>query len=275
MSGTQLPWSAERFYWSLLEVPQWKRAGELPAGLRMLLEEDVPVPVDSLHAVGLPLRDGRVLVCAVESAALQSLSEGAATLTPERVPEFVGGKIDPSALNLLVGAYEPRPLRRARFRRHLVSAAALLVASALVSVGLLRRATMWERADAEGRAATAVVLGRTLPKSTPDGLALELGRTRRLADAAVKIRPPRDAASSLESLVRAWPASVSSKPQSVAISESGASISVSVEGDATAFLKAMKPPPGWSMDEPRLNATEAVTRLTLQLRPPAFPGVVP
>src|SRR5207253_2807129 len=97
--------------------------------------------------------------------------------------------------------------------------------------------------------------------------ALELSRTRRLAESAARIIPPADAALSLESLLRAWPSSVSSKPQSLAVTESSSTISVSVEGDPTPFLKGLKPPPGWSMDEPRLNASESLTRLTLQLHP--------
>jgi hypothetical protein len=271
VSGAHLRWPTERFYWCLLEAPHWKRPGPLPPGLRALLEDDVPVPVDSLHAVGTPL-DGRVLACAVESATLASLPADAASLTPEAIPPFAPA-IDPASLDLLVGAFEPRPLRRARLRRHLAWAGAVLAGSALVSIGLLRRAEMWDRAGASARAAARAMLDPTLPVSSADGLAFELARTRRLAESAARIKPAEDAAESLESLLRAWPSSVSSKPLSLALSESSTTISVAIEGDATPFLKAMKPPPGWSMDEPRVNAAESVTRLTLQLRPArrAFP----
>jgi hypothetical protein len=59
------------------------------------------------------------------------------------------------------------------------------------------------------------------------------------------------------------------------VSEAGATVSVSVEGDPTPFLKAMKPPPGWGMDEPRLNSADKLTRLTLQLRPAIGAGGTP
>jgi hypothetical protein len=59
----------------------------------------------------------------------------------------------------------------------------------------------------------------------------------------------------------------------VAVSGSSASVSGSVEGDPAPFLKALRPPAGWTMDEPRLNRADAVTRLTMQLRPADDPTV--
>jgi len=96
-------WPAERFYWSVLEAPQWKRPGPLPEGLRAVLEEDLPVSAETLHAVGKPLGDGRLLVCAVESAEIEALGGDALTLGPDHAPEFAGAPVHADAINLLVG----------------------------------------------------------------------------------------------------------------------------------------------------------------------------
>jgi hypothetical protein len=104
---------------------------------------------------------------------------------------------------------------------------------------------------------------------------MDVMRAKRLADAASQLRPPPDAAVALGAVLRAWPSGVSSKPQSLLVSESGATVSVTVQGDATPFLRAMKPPAGWTQDEPRLNSADSLTRLTLQLRPPGAPGAMP
>jgi hypothetical protein len=150
---------------------------------------------------------------------------------------------------------------------HLISAAALVALAVLAMIGLVRRAAMWDRVANEAQAARGEVITQTLPGGTSDSLAMEVARLRRLAEASGRVKPAPDAAFALGSLLRAWPAAVSSKPQSLVVSEAGATVSVSVEGDATPFLKAMKPPQGWTMDEPRLNSADTVTRLTLQLRP--------
>jgi hypothetical protein len=268
-------WPAERFYWSVLEAPQWKRRGPLPEGLKVFLEEDVPVSAEGLHAVCAPMGDGRVLVCAADADSLASLEPGTITLVPETLPDFAGGALAPSALNLLVGAFEPRAVRRGRNRRQLAAAAAVLVTAGLAAVGFSRRAAVWEQASHDASAATDQVLATALPGATPESLAMDVMRAKRLAEAASQLRPPPDAALALGAVLRAWPSGVSSKPQSLLVSESGATVSVTVQGDATPFLKAMKPPAGWTQDEPRLNSADSLTRLTLQLRPPGAQGAMP
>ena len=59
------------------------------------------------------------------------------------------------------------------------------------------------------------------------------------------------------------------------MTEAGASVSVTVEGNAAPFLSALKPPPGWAMDEPHLSSVDALTRLTLHLSPPTASGSAP
>jgi hypothetical protein len=152
-------WPMERFYWAVLEAPGYTRAGPLAPGLRPLLDDDVPVPGESLHAVGVPLGGGRLLVCAAERERLAGVDAGVLRLTPGDVPEFAGG-VDASGLNLLVGEFEPGLLRRARTRRHLLAMAACLLCAALVSVGLLRRAAGWNTLAHDAGSATRAVIHR-------------------------------------------------------------------------------------------------------------------
>jgi hypothetical protein len=272
-TGSHAAWPAERFSWSILEAPQWRRAGVLPSGMLPALEEDLPRAAEGLHAVAAPMGDGRLLVCAADESEIESLGEGILSLTPETLPAFAGAGVEPGALNLLVGVHEPRALRRARAKRHLLAAASVLLTSALLAAGLVRRERALESDAAAAREASAQLLRTLSPAGSPEAVALEVARQRRLSEAAARVRPAPDAALALASLLRAWPATVSSKPQSLAVSESGATISVAVDGDATPFLKALKAPQGWSLEEPRLNTADRVTRLTLQLRMAA--GAVP
>jgi hypothetical protein len=271
MTGPHLRWPAERFYWSLLEAPQWKKAGPLPAGLLQALEEDIPLAPEELHAVGVSAGDGTLLVCAARADELESLDADLLTLCPEALPEFAPAGVDASSLNLLVGAKEPLPIRRARTRRHSARAAAVALIVGLLSIGLARRAEHFDSLAQRAKGASAAAVQKLLPGGTPDSLALEVNRARRVAESSARVRPAPSAAAALAAILRAWPTQVPSKPQSLTVAESGATVSLSVEGDPTPFLKAMKPPPGWSMDEPRLSASDKLTRLTLQLHPGGAP----
>jgi hypothetical protein len=195
-------------------------------------------------------------------------------LAPESLPGFAGSALDPDSLNLLVGRHEPAALRRARVRAHLVAATLVLIIAAAVALGLSRRASILKTVAEESVAETQRVLQRG-GFGGPEQLHLELLRARRLAEAGARVRPAPDAALALEGVLRAWPAAASAKPQTLAVNDSGAALSVSVEGDATPFLRAFVPPAGWSLDEPRLNATEAITRVSLQLRRGGAKGGVP
>lgn len=270
-AGPHERWPAGRFYWSVLEAPASIRAGPLPAGLLVLLEEDVPLEGEALHAVCAPMGQGRMAVCAAPRSLLEALPPGTLSLCPEQIPGCLGGAVEPASFNLLVGKLEPPPLRRAKARRRLLLAAAVLACSALLSLGLLRRARHDEaialaRASATAAAMTqASVSELTLPR--------ELEALRRAASAQ-KLRPSSapDAAPALAALLGAWPAQVPSRPQSVLIDGASASIELSVEGDPSPFLRAFRAPRGWTLAEPRLNTAGSLTRLSLTLRRSAGEG---
>src|SRR5690606_27182718 len=124
-------WPAERFYWALIQAPGYTARGELPPGLRPALEEQVPVPVETLHAVVAPASNGALLVCAAAKSELESLAGDALSLTPAALPAFaVDLGIAPDDLNLLVGALEPRAIRRGRACRRLAALTAVVLCAA-------------------------------------------------------------------------------------------------------------------------------------------------
>lgn len=265
---SRLSWPADRFYWALLDVPGVKRNGELPAGLLPMLEEDAPTDTVDLHAVCVPLADGRLAVCATEKAELSEVPSEVLALTPDLLPPFIDSPgVTPERFNLLVGSFEPRPIRAARIKRHAFAAVAVLLCGLLVATGLHRRASRWSERAESARVAAVRLADTISPGGRPEELASEAARLRGTRDVLAKAAPPPDASLALAAVLHTWPANVPSKPQSISVGQSGVSISVSVEGDAAAFLRAFSPPPGWTLDEPRLNTVDKVTRLALQLRP--------
>ncbi|MBC7835952.1 MAG: hypothetical protein H7Y88_12765, partial [Phycisphaerales bacterium] len=154
-AGDHLTWPADRFYWSVLALPGYSRRGELPSGLLSDVQADIP-DGEPIHAVGAPLHSidncalgnnlnpahagTAVLVCAARISDLDALPPSTLSLTPASIPPEFAAQVDPASLNLLVGRFEPRPYRAARFRRHAAAAAAVLLVAVLVSVGVHRRA---------------------------------------------------------------------------------------------------------------------------------------
>lgn len=253
-------WPADRFYWAVLDVPGLGAGQPVPQGLRPLLQEDLPIPVDQAHAVGVSTPDGKLLVCAVRRDELGEIPESCLQLSPEKVPALVEAKIEASALNLLVGDFEPRELRRERAKRGTLIALTAAALAWLAAIGLVRRTEAWNRAGQDARAATSA-LGMT-----PAAVHVELEKLRRTPRTDTKAVSSPDAALALAGLLAAWPKELECQTESVNVGPSTMTLSLTVAKDARPFLTALKPPEGWTLDEPRLTANGEGTRLNLVLR---------
>jgi hypothetical protein len=262
--SSTLRWPPDRFYWSVLDAPGWQRSGELPAGLRPPFEEDVPLPGEGVHAVCCPLEDGKMLVCGARREELSEVSAEVHALTPESLPPCIDANIDPAKLNLLVGEFEPRTIRRARRVRHFAGALAMVLCSILVAVGLERRAEVHRGLASEARQARATLLAQVGPAARVEDLRAEVAALRRSAEAGQRIHPPLDAAPGLVDLLKRWPAEAKAQPQSLSISGTSMGMSVLVEGHPSRFLEELGAPEGWILDQPRLTSVDRSTRLDLR-----------
>jgi hypothetical protein len=286
-------WPAERFFWSVLEAPGLSASytGPVPEGVLTLLADDLPIPLEDVHAVGLAIGPGRLLVCAARRSDLEVLPPGALSLTPESVPAFAealvveSGDADVTALNLLIGEFEPAAIRRARARTHLIAAATVAIASMLAALGLARRAEILSRdAEAARQASTSLVRGWVVDP-TGDAFALqrELQRIREAHTQTQTIAVPIDVAPVLTETLLGWPTELAAEAQSIALAPSTLSLSVLLDEsvEPARFLQALRPPAGWRIDEQRHanvgpgRETGAQTRLSIRLKPsiPAAGGM--
>jgi len=274
---TRLP--PEWFFWAVLDAPGLPKLGQLPESLLPELAEELPVPVDDLFAVATPTSDGRLLVCAVRRIVLESVSPSTQRLYPDSVPASLGVSAEAANLNFLVGEYEPKPVRSARVRRHAGRAALLVMAAALTTIGLTRRAAQQHATATAARDAATDLARELAPAQSPEtalfAIDHEIARLTRSAQAAGAMAPPADASVCLAEVLSAWPANVPSHPQSLSVTPPGIMASVSLEGDAAAFLKAVRPPSGFTLEEPRVNSAAGITRISLVMRPLAPVGRTP
>lgn len=259
------------FYWAVLDTPAAgavRRTGPLPAGVWPDLADHVPVSVDELHAVCRPASDGRLMVCALSRTELEAIGADTMALCPDSIPpELDAAAVDPVVFNMLVGAYEPRPIRRARARSRLATAATLLTLVAVVIVGSMRRAGHAQRVAQQASSASAALLAKLdLSKATPRQLQTEAERLRQSAGVDLRQKRPRDAAVSLQAILSAWPLNTTARPQSISIGPDGATLAILVPENPGAFVQSLRPPEGWKLDEPSLVSVEKQTRINVRMR---------
>jgi hypothetical protein len=181
--------------------------------------------------------------------------------------------VDPARIELLVGGFEPRFIRRARTRRHAAAMVMVVALTALLATGLVRRARADESVAHETRAAAA----RLHERMGTGDLGAELARIQQLNLALQRFQPGSgvpDPVTTLARVLKAWPDSAdadSLEPQSVLVTTSGVSINARTRGSAAEFLEALRPVEGWTLEEPRMSTTAGggggMTRLSLQLHP--------
>lgn len=274
---SSLTWPAEAFYWAVLDAPGLRLPTPcvIPMGLVADLADEVPLPVEDLHAVCAPF-GSRLLVCAARRSDLRQVPEVARELRPSSAPKGLSEATAAlGTLNLLIGEFEPPTCRRARVRRHVAGLTAVALIASLLTIGLARRAAHWSAVAQDARLASARVAAAAMPGVPPEAISAEVARLQQASHAAAHAEPAADAAVALASLLRDWPASAPCRPQSITVNETGMTVSVLVEGEAGPFLRAFVPPSGWRLNEPRLNAADSLTRVVIELRPIHSGGGLP
>lgn len=278
MSGSEsVRWPADRFYWAVLDASLLPRAARRdPERLGYLFEPLVPCELEDLHAVYVPGADGRVVACAAERAALDETVEGGATaLGPDAVPDCVDATLDPAAINLLTGEYEPeaaRSLRRTANRALLLSSVAALL---VLSLGFERRADALADQAATVRASELAlateVLGSDASRSAlPISLQIEseLRSLRRTRSSDVPIDRLPDASLELSGLLSLWPGDLHVETDSIHVTPESIHVQsrVGTTDDAQTLASTLSTLEGWTSGTPTIRARSGEVRTSVQLR---------
>jgi hypothetical protein len=280
-SSMHVRWPCERFYWGILD-PSLLPAGEKATDerLRFLLEPELPVPLDDVHAVFVPAAGSpsRIVACALSREVLQrDVPTQALTLGPGDAPAFVrdafGNDVDPTDLNLLVGEFEPVKVRSWRRRTTFAALAFVALAFAVTIVGIERRATA-ARNDGEslqihreGLVASALgppPPGQVLPPELRLAAELRsLRQTRRQSDA---VPASIDITDRLIDLLKHWPIDVPSRTESIVVSDTAVHVRglVSENDAAQRLATATSALAGLRMSFPSVQAAPDGVRFGLE-----------
>lgn len=241
---------------------------------------------ERLHIVCAPLGPGRLVACGAPVEALRSAAGAADTLLPAGLPPFILAEMDIDAgepdlrsanatvlpvlaqLNLLIGEFEPRAQKARRARRRSLLLVTALLCMTLLAIGMERRIRASELFQTRVTSATEQELrsfGRAIGSAgriSIEALPAAVAVAQRTTDAAARVPVPRDAAGVLADLLRVWPmrspdGAWACSIQSLGITGDTITASVTIEGHAAGFLRALAAPPTWTIDEPRLTALGA------------------
>lgn len=268
------------------------------------LQRWLPIPVEETQAAFVlleprtPRGTAQVLACAVHRSLLERLSdEGVFSAVPSALPAAVSDQfsvslgVSPSALNLMVGAFEPAELKSIALRRRLVFAAGFVLVSGLLVLGLSRRASHDQRragavaaaAQAvEERAARATGQSRGDPARTHALLAAEVARLQSAIGGPGD--QPIDAARVAAEVLAKWPrdrAGMRARLQNVQVVGTGVSLTIVLPADADPepILAPLRTLEGWQLqptqrtNSPASPSGKPEARLNLRLVPvvPARP----
>jgi hypothetical protein len=280
-SSFHVRWPCERFYWGILDtslIPNGEKATD--ERLRFLLEPELPVPLDDVHAVFVRGSGGpsRVVACAISKEILRrDVPAQSLTLGPSDAPAFVRDGfwkgVDSAGLNLLVGEFEPATVRSWRRRTTLAALALVALGFALTIVGIERRvATACNdgeslRSRRESLVTSAIgppPPGNVLPQELR--LAAELRtfrQTRRQSDA---VPLSVDATDHLVDLLSHWPLGIPARIESIVVSDAAIHIRglVSENDSAQRLATATSTLAGLRMSFPSVQAAPDGVRFGLE-----------
>lgn len=236
MSDLRLP--PERFYWAVLDTgglgKAWgvRAAARRRAGLDCMFEESLPVPIETVQAGYVALRGGRVVACGMDREQLRCLAvDGRQSLGPAACPAFVPAGFDAGSVNLLIGDFEPRRVRRARRLAAAGAAGAAVLCATFVLAGIERRigAAVARSLAADG--ACAALYSRMLPgPSTQSPQVRLLSELRTLRQTRAGAPPaPSDAAVPLGALLASWPGDCGARVESLSVGAGAMTLAAQVD----------------------------------------------
>jgi hypothetical protein len=287
-------WPAHRFYWAVLD------ASVVPGGLLrrrpsdealgFLFESELPVPIDRIHAVYVPVKASRFIACGIEHDRILKSAElrEALTLSPEAFPSDLGTELDADvgSINFLTVRHEPAPVKRERRRLLLESAAAIALITVAVAFGAERRIGAWHRATGEVVSAREAVFNdlyppqSTAPSSQPPALRFvaelrQLERTRGGAVQSIGSDNPQSA-HILARLFQQWPLQQPIMTESLSVTPESVTLVglLPTAPAAQEFVSAFELPDQWEARQPQISAVADGVRLTWRLVPRAIPQEV-
>lgn len=270
---------SDRVYWAVVEPIAGRALGQ--DEVATLAEDVLPLSLEALHIVQRRLKDGRVIVCAIEPDELGThITPRTLEAVPE-LPDFIADtlrdELEPPQFNLLEGAFMPPEIARASRTLtasfwSIAAVLAIVVSAGFIARGLAARnaiATVDERRS-EIVLATLAAGGKRQTEHPGVGELRLLAELRELQSTRSTSIPRLDDIAPLASaaLVR-WPAEVDARLDQARVTTR----SIVLEGhardaaEAQRIADAVGALAGARLEPPQVRATNDGVTFSITLTP--------
>lgn len=232
MTSTEYILPPEQLYWTVLDMhaaggsAHGVKSARIRRRMGYAFERVLPVPVESVHAVYVPLSNKRVLACGIDRQRLESLlSEGALVIRPSKIPDWIEAQVELDLLNLARFEATPPVLLRQRTRLAATCSILLTVILLFAAVGMHRRASANQTVVGQMNQQTdALILASMGPSASGQiprlRLVGELRRLRSLSASAQRYTGAADAVLVLIDALEYWPDTPTAQTESLVASGS-------------------------------------------------------
>lgn len=286
-AGAHVRWPVTRFYWSVIDTSNLPTRRPDATQLGYLFEDVLPVSIDEIHAVFLPLDEHRHLACGVAHDHLtdhelnDALTLGPQTLPPHLCIEDGTGDArypipDPAVINLLCGPHEPAPVKRLRRRARMLTAMTMAIVVTLIIFGMERRRAAALQSIDRIKAEQDAVIASVIPSEARNAFAgppelqltAELRRLRQTRAGSAPDESHADITGAVIALFSAWPHEVHLETESITIDPQRILMvgRVPSMGDASRINEQLNRVVGWTIDAPDATRRGDHTAVSVSLK---------
>jgi len=243
-------------------------------------EPYLPGGSQGMHRLYQNLQSGKVLGIALREEVADALDPGVSVATPDRWPDRLRDQLEPQiparSVNLLMGAAEPLPVRRAKSGLYYHAVAVLGLISIAASLVIQQRITDAERAAdrnrSQAREVRLAALGPAAAGSRQPPASLLLGELRKLR-ATRSDRAGGDSSSErpadrvLAALLGQWPENLQSRTESLVVAPRSIELVVTVPDlkSAEDFANAIRGFEGITVGNESTTRERDRVRVTMRL----------
>jgi len=239
--------------------------------LLFALEQDLPLPVDDIHAVFVAGSDNRIIACACLRDHLVRLAAFSDVVHPVEIPGWLDCDRGAAEFNLLGGEIASNRVRRMGVVQLVAVLLVCTLLSGLLSTGFVLRSRAFERVRQDAHAATSAAQRLVLPPAgagaQPASIRLAaLVRTVNANSLAVTDSDFVPATDSLEQILARWPQDVRLQRLTVGKQDIRIDLTMPVSLDPSLLIGALEDLEGWVLSAPVIRRSQETTAVSLSLQ---------
>ena len=260
-------------YWARLDAScvAGLRGKARTRALRYALEPELPVTIEDVATVFASTQDGRVIACACPFAELQRLAPAADMALPASVPNWLGTNLPATAFDLLRDTTSSERVRRTRRMRAAALLAVCAAVSALLTFGMLRRASGFDHRLVDLQIAITSTQDLVLPPAGPNAQPASIRLAAELrAVSSTEMRTVESelipATNTLREVLARWPDDARLKRLSIGKRDTRIELTLPADADPAPLLADLESVDGWTLAAPIIRPSQIETSISIGLQ---------